>query len=204
MGNETGQVESFTAAAMGMPDALLTARHGERPLYENPWVRLVKVDITPPDGRRFEHHVVRLQRVALSVVLDNEDRVLLLWRYRFAVDAWGWELPGGIVDGVEDPQATAERETLEETGWRPFGLSKLLEFQPMPGMVDTPHEIYIGRGATHVGEPTDAEEASVVRWVPLSVVPELIRRGLVAGAGSLVGLQQAVAVSRQQDQVQTP
>jgi hypothetical protein len=34
-------------------------------------VRLVLVDIEPPDGRRFEHHVVRLQRVAVTVMLHD-------------------------------------------------------------------------------------------------------------------------------------
>jgi hypothetical protein len=43
--------------------------HGERTIYNNRWVRLVLVDVEPPDGRRFEHHVVRLQRVVAAVVL---------------------------------------------------------------------------------------------------------------------------------------
>lgn len=189
---------------MGTPEELFTIQHGERALYESdPWVRLMKVDITPPDGRRFEHHVVRLQRVALAVVTDEQERVLMLWRYRFAVNAWGWELPGGIVDPNEDARTTAERETLEETGWRPGRLSKLVEFQPMPGMVDTPHEIYAGRGAEKMGEPADAEEASIVRWVPLTVISDLIGQGLIMGAGSLVGLLHVLAArSGQQDQVQ--
>lgn len=186
-------VGQFDRSAMGTPDDLVTVEHGERLLYESPWVQLTKVDITPPDGRRFEHHVVHLQRVALALVIDEQDRVLMLWRYRFVCKAWGWELPGGIVDGEEEPRVTAERETLEETGWRPRRLSRLAEFQPMPGMVDTPHEIYAGRGAEHVGEPSDAEEAGLVRWVPLAVIPELIARGLVMGAGSLVGLLKVLA-----------
>ena len=32
-------------------------------------------------------------------------------------------------------------------------------FEPMIGMVDSPHEVFIGRGATRVGEPTEVEEA---------------------------------------------
>jgi len=40
------------------PDAHRTKRHGERIVYDSEWVRLSLVDIEPPDGRRFEHHVV--------------------------------------------------------------------------------------------------------------------------------------------------
>src|SRR5439155_18958559 len=65
----------------------------------------------------------------------------------------------------------------------------LVSFQPMPGMVDTPHEIYVVRGAEYIGEPTDAEEAGRVEWIPLRDIPELVRRGEVAGSGSLVGLR---------------
>ena len=114
-------------------------QHGERTLFDSPWVRVTKVDVTPPDGNRFEHHVVRLQRVAVAVALDDQDRVLLVRRHRFITKAWGWELPGGIVDSGETGAETARRETVEETGWRPDDLVKNAEFQPMPGLVDTPH-----------------------------------------------------------------
>ncbi|MCB1298835.1 MAG: NUDIX hydrolase [Microthrixaceae bacterium] len=189
----TGHPERFDAASMGMPPELFTVRHGERVLYDNPWVRLVKVDITPPDGNRFEHHVVRLQTVALMLVVDDQDRVLMLWRYRFAVDSWGWELPGGIVAVGESAMAAAVRETVEETGWEPSSVSRLGGFQPMPGMVDTPHELFLSRTTAQIGEPSDAEEAAVIRWVPLSEVRSLIDSGLVAGGGSLVALLRFLA-----------
>jgi 8-oxo-dGDP phosphatase len=174
-----------------------TEVHGERSIYDNPWVRLVQVEIEPPDGRRFWHHVVRLQTVVMAAVFDDHDRVLMIWRHRFVPDAFGWELPGGIAEPGEAAAATAARETVEETGWRPIGtLRHLLGFQPMPGMVDTPHEIYTGVGAEQVCEPTDAEEAGVVEWVPMSKVPDLIRNGQVAGAGSLVALLHVLALGR--------
>jgi 8-oxo-dGTP pyrophosphatase MutT (NUDIX family) len=39
-------------------------------------------------------------------------------QFRPAVEAYTWELPGGLVDGGEDPRAACERELLEETGLR--------------------------------------------------------------------------------------
>jgi 8-oxo-dGTP pyrophosphatase MutT (NUDIX family) len=171
------------------------AIHGERTIYDNPWVRLVLVDVEPPDRSRFEHHVVRLQRVAIAIVID-EDRVLMLWRHRFVPDAFAWELPGGIVDPGEDAAAAAARETEEETGWRPGLMKHLITFQPMVGMVDTPHELYVAHGAEHVGEPTDDEEAGRVEWVPLADIPGLIERGEIAGSGSLVGLLHVLAFGK--------
>ena len=162
---------------------------GERTIYDNPWVRLVLVDLEPPDGKRFEHHVVRLQRVAVALVLNAAgDQVLMLRRHRFLTDQVGWELPGGIVDTGETALQTAAREAEEETGWRPSGGRQLLEFQPMVGMVDTPHEVYVFEQAEEVGAPTDLVEAGVVDWVALDDVVELIDRGEILGSGSITGL----------------
>ena len=172
----------------GQPDALRTKVFGERTVYDNPWVRLTLVDIEPPDGHRFEHHVVRLQTVVLTVMLDDQDRVLMLWRYRFATDEWGWEIPGGILEKGEEPSVAAVREAEEETGWRPGSVEHLVSFQPMPGMVDTPHEIYVGLDPVLVGEPSDPEEAAVVDWVPLNDIRGLASSGRILGSGSLVAL----------------
>lgn len=165
----------------------------KRGIYHNRWVTLELWDVEPPGVEQFEHHVVTLQRVSIAAVLDDQDRVLMLWRYRFVADQFGWELPGGIVDAGEDGLTTALREVEEETGWRPAGLDHVVTFQPMIGMVDSPHEIYVGRGAEKVGEPTDLEEAGHVRWVPLSDIPGLMAKGDLMGAGTLVALLHILA-----------
>ncbi len=171
------------------PQAPRTRVFGERVIYDNRWIKLTLVDIEPPSGERFEHHVIRLARVVAAAVVNDADEVLMMWRHRFAVDKWGWELPGGIAEPGEEPEVTAAREVEEETGWRPSGpMRHLVSFQPMPGMVDTPHEVWAAEGAEKVGEPSDAEEAAIIEWVPLANIPDMVKRGEVAGSGPLVGL----------------
>ncbi len=167
--------------------------HGSRHVYENRWVTLDLVDVEPPGVDRFEHHVVRLFRVAITAVIDDQDRVLMLWRYRFVPQQWGWELPGGIVDAGEDAATTAARETEEETGWRPGPVEHVVSYQPMIGMVDSPHEIFVARGAEKVGEPTDAEEAGEIAWIPLDDIPRLMAEGKLMGSGTLVALLHILA-----------
>ena len=120
---------------------------GERVIYDNPWVWLGQVDVELPDGERFWHHVVRLHRAAMMVLVDEQDRVLLLWRHRFVQDRWGWELPGGLIDEGEEPAETAVRELEEETGYRAGRVEHLITFQPMVGMVDSEHVVFVGRDA---------------------------------------------------------
>lgn len=171
--------------------------YGDRLVYDNPWVQLALVDVEPPGVARFEHHMVRLKRVAIAAVLDADERVLMLWRYRFVPQSWGWELPGGIVDPGEDGLGAALREVEEETGWRPDQLDHVVTFQPMVGMVDSPHEVFVGHGATLVGEPEAGEEAGRVAWLPMSEIPALMAEGKLMGSGTLVALLHILASRKQ-------
>lgn len=163
--------------------------YGERLVYDNRWVRLGLVDVEAPNGERWEYHVVHLARIAVGLIIDEADRVLMLWRYRFPTDQWGYELLGGLVEDGEEPAQTAAREVAEETGWRPIGEPEhLISFEPLPGQVTAPVDVYLWRKAEKVGEPTDTEEVGRIEWVPLSRIPELAQRQQILGSGALVPL----------------
>ncbi|MBV9381383.1 MAG: NUDIX hydrolase [Streptosporangiaceae bacterium] len=161
---------------------------GERAIYESPWVWLGQVDAELPDGERYWHHVVRLPRAALMILVDEQDRVLLVWRHRFVQDRWGWEVPGGLVDEDEEPADAAVRELEEETGCRAGSVEPLIAFQPRAGTVDSELLVFLGRDPQRIGEPTEVNEVARLEWVPLASVPELIAAGDIWDAGSLVAL----------------
>ncbi len=152
----------------------------ERVLDENRHVRLSTVDVTLPDGTAFTQYVVRMPRCAMTLVLDDENRALLMYRHRFIIDRWVWELPGGYIDDAEDIAAAAAREVEGETGWRPREMQHLATFQPAIGTLDQPQHVYLSRGADPTGAAPDANETERVAWVPLGEAIEMIDRGLDA------------------------
>lgn len=167
---------------------------GERLVYDNPWVQLGLVDVQAPNGQRMEYHVVHLSRVAIALIVNERDEVLMHWRYRFPIDRWGYELFGGMVEAGEHPARTAAREAAEESGWRPVGEPEhLISFEPLPGQVTAQIDVYLWRQAEYVGKPTDTEETGRLEWVQVSRVPELAQRQLIPGAGALVSLLSFVA-----------
>jgi 8-oxo-dGTP pyrophosphatase MutT (NUDIX family) len=169
---------------------------GERLVDENPHIRLSVATVELPDGTVFDQYVMRMRRAAMTVVLDEQRRhVLLVWRHRFIIDRWVWELPGGYVDPSEDARAAALREVEEETGWRPRSAEHVLTFQPVVGSADCPQDLYIAYGAERVGEP-DVNESEAVRWVPLDEIPPMIARGEIVGSGTIIGVQHALAPGR--------
>jgi 8-oxo-dGTP pyrophosphatase MutT (NUDIX family) len=167
--------------------------HEERVVDDSRRARLSVAEVELPDGVTFEQYVLRVPRAAMAVVLDEPgERVLMMWRHRFVIDRWVWELPGGYVDDGEDPVATAAREAEEETGWRPSRLEPLISFQPMVGTADAENLLFIGRGAEYIGTPADINEAKAVEWIELASVPERIAQGEIVGAASVVGLLAAL------------
>ena len=169
---------------------------GSRSLYKSRWVDLEFVDVETPEGVRFEHHVLRMQRVAVVLVIDDAERVLMLRRHRFIDDSWGWEVPVGIVEPAEEPIQAAVREVREETGWVLSELEQTLKFQPAIGIADSEHYVFIGRGAENAGPPTDRDEADEVAWVPQEQLLAMVNDGTIRDGASLVGVLHLLASGR--------
>ncbi len=162
--------------------------HGERVVDDTRRSTLSVADVELPNGVRFEQYVLRVPTAAMVIVVDDAERVLMMWRHRFILDRWVWELPGGYVDPGEDAAVCAAREVEEETGWRPRSLEPLVTFQPMVGTVDKTNLVYLARGADHVGTARDINEAEQVDWIPLDDVERRMRLGEIIGSGSVAGL----------------
>ncbi len=168
--------------------------HSERSVYASDWVSVALVEVEPPGGERFEHHVVRVPgHAAGTIVEDPAKGVLLLWRHRFITDTWGWEVPAGRVDRGETPAEAAAREVLEETGWRPGPLRPALRFHPSNGLMDQVFHIFHAAGAVHVGEPADAFESERVEWVAVSDLREIARSGQMRDGLSLTAVLHRLA-----------
>ncbi|HEX6167575.1 MAG TPA: NUDIX hydrolase [Acidimicrobiales bacterium] len=170
--------------------------HGERPIYDSEWMRLVLVDVEIPGVERFDHHVVRYPQAASGTVVHDPDRgVLLLWRHRFITDTWGWEIPAGRIEAGETPEQAAVRETLEETGWRPGPLARVGSYAPSNGTSDQIFHVFTAAGATHVGDPTDIGESERIAWLPVDEVRRLIVDNELTDGLTLTSLLWALAVS---------
>jgi 8-oxo-dGTP pyrophosphatase MutT (NUDIX family) len=140
-----------------MADSSRWARHGTRRVYASSWLNVDLDEVEIAGGRRFEHHVVRFPRSSVGTVVVDNDKVLLLWRHRFATDPWGWEIPAGWSDDGEDPAEAARREVLEETGYQVSVVEPLTSYAPMSGISSQVYRLFVATGATLVGEPEAAE-----------------------------------------------
>lgn len=167
---------------------------GEKPLVQTPWFQVGLADVELPDGRRIDHYLFRVPPVVLTAVLDDQDRVLLVWRYRFIPGSWGWELPSGLADPTEDLAAAAARETLKETGWEPESPEPLLRLEVSAGLTDSVHHVYWTSRARPRGQP--GFETVRMGWMPLGDMPAMIDNGEIRAASTAAAL---LMIGRAQD-----
>jgi 8-oxo-dGTP pyrophosphatase MutT (NUDIX family) len=168
--------------------------HGERVVDENRHIRLSTVDVELPDGTLFTQYVARMPQCAMTLVLNDRREALLMYRHRFVIDRWVWELPGGYVDDAEDAADAAAREVEEETGWRPRTMERLVTFQPAIGSLDQPQEVYFSKGADLTQTTPDINETETIRWIALDETVKMIDRGEIMGAATVVAIYRALTL----------
>src|SRR3989442_1121596 len=84
-----------------------------RVAFSTPWFDVVAKHV---DGDTSPHYTVTPLDYVTVIASDVEGRVLLVKQFRPVVEDYTLELPSGLVDIGETPEAAARRELVEETG----------------------------------------------------------------------------------------
>jgi ADP-ribose pyrophosphatase len=130
---------------------------------------------------------------AVAILAINEsNEVLLIRQYRHPVRAYLWEIPAGLLDVVgESKTAAAERELLEETGYRAGRLELLTEFFTTPGGNSETIWIYLARDLVRVGHEIELEgeeQELEVRWVPFHDALKAVLDADIKSPSAVVGI----------------
>jgi 8-oxo-dGDP phosphatase len=154
-----------------------------------------------PDGDVAERDMVEHPGAVAVVALDEAGQVLMIRQYRHPAGHLLWEIPAGLRDVPgEEPRVTAERELLEETGYRARDWHVLADIFSSPGMSDERVLVFLARDLMWVpeaerdGHVLRHEEAHLlVRWVPLTDVVSLFLAGDLHNGITAVGILAACA-----------
>lgn len=161
--------------------------------------RIVTVDIDIaelPNGSRPLFEIVHHPGGAAIVALDAGQRVCLLRQYRYAIDAWVWELPAGKIDHGEPPLQTAQRELLEEAGAQAARWDALGSVLSSPGVFTERVHLYLARGLTIAAPSPSADEVIEVHWLPFDEALAHALDGKIDDAKTLAGLVRAERLLR--------
>ncbi len=127
---------------------------------------------------------------AVAVVAIGSAGVWMIRQYRSAVRDWIWEIPAGLREPGEAPEATAFRECVEEVGRAPGRLDELGRLVSSPGVLDESIDLFLATDLVAVPRrPADAEEALAdVVEVPPATLRAMIEDGAIINAITIAAL----------------
>jgi ADP-ribose pyrophosphatase len=172
-------------------------------LADGSLVRLRRDMVRMPDGEEVGRDVLEHPGAVAILALDERDQVLMIRQYRHAVGRLLWEIPAGLRDVAGEPlHVTAQRELLEEAGYRAARWQVLTDTFTSPGISTERLRIFLARGLALVPEAErgyvrEHEEAHlVVAWVSLREAMERIFAGELHNGVTALGILSAYAARR--------
>jgi ADP-ribose pyrophosphatase len=161
-----------------------------------PVLRLGVVDLgvetaSLPSGVTVDLAVIRHPGASAIVALDSDGTIAMLSQWRHAVGTWLREIPAGCRDSGEDYLACARRELGEEAGLAAARWEHLGGIVTIPSFCDERIELFLARDLSAGAGHLDHDEVIQVRRVPLAEGFELIDRGEIVDAKTIVALYRA-------------
>lgn len=127
-------------------------------IHESRVFNVVRSTVRMPDGAAVERSLIRHPGAVALIVVDDEDRWLLIRQFRLAVGRELLEIPAGTIDPGEEPLTTAHRELREETGFAAANLDLLGGTWMVPGYCDEYISYFLASGLRPDPLPQDEDE----------------------------------------------
>lgn len=157
-------------------------------VFEGRIINLRVDTVTFPNGRTGQREVVEYAGAVAIVPVNEKGELLLVRQYRYAVGKTLLEIPAGKLEPGEDPETSAGRELLEETGCEAQELTKLISFYSTPGFTTEELHLFMATGLTAKEQSLDEDEFIDVVPVPFPQALKMIWTGEICDAKSVAGI----------------
>lgn len=162
---------------------------GRKYAYRSPWCAFRVDEVRLPSGEEIEYGVLETVGFTAVVAVTDAGNVVLARQWRQPVGDFTLELPSGGVEAGEEPVAAAERELLEETGYRAETLEHLASVHTSTGRSTEVCHLFRCRA---VKDPDGArpEPTEFIRVVemPLREAVALALGGGITDSATVLGL----------------
>jgi 8-oxo-dGTP pyrophosphatase MutT (NUDIX family) len=154
---------------------------------DEPFLRVRSDTVELPNGTIIEGYFVRESRgFVIVAALTPERRVVLVRQYKHGVAQIVLELPAGMIDAGETPEACAIRELAEETGYVGDAPQLLRTLFADPTSSNASFHIFLIENAVRkFAQSLDTTEAIEVETTSIEDLHAAVRDGRI-GSGSQV------------------
>jgi ADP-ribose diphosphatase len=137
----------------------------------------------PGRNRERDFVVIQAPDWVNVIALTPDRRLVLVRQFRFGIDDFSLEIPGGVMEPGEDPLAAAQRELREETGHTGRSVRELGSVHPNPAIMNNVCHLVLVEGAERTAAlHWDHDEEIEVLTVPVDEVFAWARAGRIRHA----------------------
>jgi 8-oxo-dGTP pyrophosphatase MutT (NUDIX family) len=160
-----------------------------RPIYENPWIALREDQVIRPDGLPGIYGVVHFKNKAVGVLpVDADGHVWLVGQHRYPLGTYSWEIPEGGGPEGEEPEETARRELIEETGLSAGRLESLGQSHLSNSVSDEVAFLFRATELTKGESQPEGTERFQVRKFDWPTVWAMVLEGRITDSMSVIAL----------------
>lgn len=164
-------------------------RLSSRVAYENPWIRVSHEQVKRPNGTDGIYGLVHFKGTAVGVVpVDDDGNTWLVRQSRYTLNEFTWEIPEGGAQEGEPTLECAKRELAEEAGLIATEWEELSRVHTSNSVTDEAGVLYLARGLSPCAQNLDPTEDIEVRKLPLKEAIQMVLRGEITDALSVVAL----------------
>lgn len=172
------------------------ATRSRREVYRNPWMRLDEHVAVLPNGHETLYGIVRCGECVGALPFTSPDTVLLVGQWRYIQGRASWEMPTGGMHPGETYEEAAQRELAEEAQLRAGRLVPVSTFWTSKSVVDETAHLFLAFDLVPASGEPDATELLAQREVAFDDALELVDRGEIADAMTIVALLAADRLRR--------
>lgn len=156
-------------------------------IYEGSIINL-RVDTLKNSHGTCTRAVVEHNGGVVIAAQPEPDKVILIKQYRYSIDEELYELPAGRIEIGEDPFPCAQRELIEETGYKAETWKPLLQMYTAPGFCDEILHLYLATDLTFVGKNLDHDEETDVHILTVKQAWQMAQEGKIRDAKTVAGI----------------
>ena len=147
-------------------------------IYKGRVINVTKDVVSCPNGstslREIVHH-----RGGVAILFKIDNKFVLERQYRYAINEEIIEIPAGKIEEGEIPLPAAERELLEETGYRPLEMIFLGDMYPTVGYSSEVIHLFYCEKAVKEERHLDNDECIDLFLLSLEEIDELINENKI-------------------------
>lgn len=157
--------------------------------YQNPWIAVHHDDVITPAGTRGIYGRIHFKNRAIGIVpLDDDGNTWLVGQYRYALDAWSWEIPMGGGPFDKTPLEAAQAELREEAGLLADNWRMIQTLHTSNSVTDEIGHVFVATSLRQVQADPEPTEDISIRKLALSEAVEWAMDGRITDAISVAAL----------------